>query len=227
MLTLLSLWSLFAAADLRTGYVLVANQQSASASLIDLSSGTARVIAVGNGPHEAVISPSGRTGLVTIYGAGQPGNQLAVVDIKTAAVTRTISLDKYARPHGAMFMPGDETRAVVTSESTQNIVMVNLAQGSIERVIPTGAAGSHMVAITADGSRAFTSDIGAGAVSEMDLKAGGIRSWLTLASPVFSGCTPRPSPSPLQYFPARCPTHAGSSSPPPPDPLPSPVPDAG
>src|SRR5437867_8401416 len=110
------------AADLKSGYVLVANQQSASASLIDLSNGSAHVIAVGAGPHEAVISPSGGTGVVTIYGAGQPGNELAVVDIKTASVRRTISLGQYTRPHGAMFLPGDETRIVVTSETTQKIL---------------------------------------------------------------------------------------------------------
>ena len=66
-------------------------------------------------------------------------------------------------------MPHDESRVVVTSESTQNIVLVNVERGEIEAVIPTGAAGSHMVGITGDGTRAFTSDVGAGAVSEMDL----------------------------------------------------------
>ena len=157
-------------ADLRRGFVLVANQQSASASLIDLSSDTARVIAVGNGPHEAVIAPSGRTAIVTIYGvAGAPGNQLAVVDIAKGVVTRTISLGEYTRPHGAMFLPGDESRLVVTSEATQNLVLVNLAEGRIEHAIATKAAGSHMVVLTADGKRAFTSNIGGGSVSEFDL----------------------------------------------------------
>jgi len=158
------------AADLRTGRVLVANQQSASASLIDLQTDTARTIAVGAGPHEAVIAPSGKVAVVTIYGiAGQPGNQLAVIDVATAAVTKTISLGEYTRPHGAMFLPGEETRVAVTSETTQNVVIVNLTEGKVDHAIATGAAGSHMVAITADGSRAFTSDIGAGAVSELNL----------------------------------------------------------
>ena len=157
-------------ADLRRGFVLVANQQSASASLIDLSSDTARVIAVGNGPHEAVIAPSGRTAIVTIYGvAGAPGNQLAVVDIAKGVVTRTISLGEYTRPHGAMFLPGDESRLVVTSEATQNLLLVNLAEGNVEHAIVTKAAGSHMVVLTADGKRAFTSNIGGGSVSEFDL----------------------------------------------------------
>lgn len=158
--------------DRRSGFVLVANQQSANASLIDLRTDSATLIPVGQGPHEAVISPSGRTGIVTVYGvAGQPGNQLAVIDIRTGAVTKTISLGEYTRPHGALFMPGDETHAVVTSETTQRLVMVNLAEGRVEHAIETGAQTSHMAAITADGKRAFTANILSGSVSEIDLVA--------------------------------------------------------
>jgi YVTN family beta-propeller protein len=157
-------------ADLRTGYVLVANQQSSNVSLIDLRTDSAKLIPVPPGPHEAVISPSGRTGMVTIYGIpGQPGNQLVIIDIRAGTITKTISLGQYTRPHGAVFMPGDETRAVVTSESTQNLVLVNLAAGVVDTAIPTGAAGSHMVAVTADGKRAYTSNVGGGSTSEFDL----------------------------------------------------------
>jgi len=161
-----------APADLRVGYVLVANQQSASVSLINLKDDSAKVIAVGNGPHEAVITPSGRTAVVTIYGVGgAPGNELAVVDIAKGVVTRTISLGEYTRPHGASFLPGDETRVAVTSETTQNLVIVNLMEGRVEHAIPTSAQTSHMVAVTADGRRAFTSNILGGSVSELDLVA--------------------------------------------------------
>jgi YVTN family beta-propeller protein len=168
-LAAVSVWA-HAPSDLRSGFVLVANQQSASASLINLEDDTATVIPVGAGPHEAVISPSGRTGIVTIYGpGGAPGNEVAVIDISKGVVTKTISLGQYTRPHGANFLPGDETRVAVTSETTQNVVIVNLASGSVEHAIPTAAATSHMVAITADGRRAFTSNIGGGSVSELDL----------------------------------------------------------
>ncbi len=155
----------------REGFVLVANQQSANASLIDLRTDKMQFIDVGTGPHEAQISPSGRTGVVTIYGTQVPGNQLAVIDIRSGALTRTISLGEYTRPHGVMFVPGDENRVVVTSETTQNIVLVNLAEGRVEGVIPTGATGSHMVGLTSDAKNAFTSDVGTGAVSHMDLVA--------------------------------------------------------
>ena len=156
--------------DPRAGFVLVANQQSASVSLIDLKTDTAKIIAVGDGPHEAVIAPSGRIAVVTIYGVGgAPGNGLAVVDIAKGVVTNTISLGQYTRPHGANFFPGDESRIAVTSETTQNVVVVNVKDGKVEYAIPTGAAGSHMVGITANGKRAFTSNIGGGSVSEVDL----------------------------------------------------------
>jgi len=156
--------------DRRTGFLLVANQQSANASLIDLRTDSARLIPVGEGPHEAVIAPSGKVGVVTIYGTQQPGNALAVIDIRSGAVTRTISLGEFTRPHGAVFLPGDESRVVVTSEASQRLVLVSLTEGKVEAAIPTEAAGSHMVAITADGRRAFTANVGSGSVSEIDLE---------------------------------------------------------
>ena len=155
--------------DLRTGFVLVANQQSASASLIDLSTDTVKSISVGTGPHEAVIAPSGRVGVVTIYGAQPPGNQLAVIDLPAGTVRRTISLGEFTRPHGANFIAGDESRVVVTSETTQNVVLVNISTGVVEGPIATGAGGSHMVGVTSDGTRAFTANVMSGSISEIDL----------------------------------------------------------
>ena len=157
--------------DVRNGFVLVANQQSANASLIDLRTDSMTLIDVGEGPHEAQISPSGRVGVVTVYGTQTPGNQLAVIDIPTRKLARTISLGAYTRPHGVVFMPGDESRVVVTSEATQLIVLVNIAEGKVENIIPTQATGSHMVGVTADGKRAWTANVGSGGVSEMDLAA--------------------------------------------------------
>jgi YVTN family beta-propeller protein len=156
----------------RSGHLLVANQEAASASLIDLRTDSMRFIPVGIGPHEAAISPGGHTGVVTIYGQRPAGNELAVIDIAAGTVTRTISLGRYTRPHGVVFLPGDESRVVVTSESTGNVVIVDITSGTVEAAIPTEATGSHMAAITADGKRVFTSNVGSGSVSEIDLAGG-------------------------------------------------------
>lgn len=159
--------------SLRSGHVLVANQQSANATLIDLRTDSAFTIPIGPGPHEAVIAPSGRMGIVTVYGVGgAPGNRIAVIDMATRQVTKTIDLGEYTRPHGAWFLPGDESRIVITSETTQRLVVANVTEGKVEKAIPTGAQTSHMVAVTGDGRRAWTANILGGSASEIDLVNG-------------------------------------------------------
>ena len=152
-----------------TGVILVANQQGASASLIDLKDGSMIEIPVGNGPHETAISHDGRTGVVTVYGTQVPGNQLAIIDLRTAKVTKMIDLGRYTRPHGAAFLPGDR-QIVATSESTGNVVIVDIASGSVEAV-PTKARGSHMLALSRDGSKLFTANISDGSISEIDVES--------------------------------------------------------
>jgi DNA-binding beta-propeller fold protein YncE len=149
--------------------VVVANQQSASASLLNPAGTAMQHITVGNGPHEAAVSPNGRLAVVTIYGAQAAGNQLAVIDLVKDSVIRTISLGTYTRPHGAVFLGNSSTRVAVTSESTGNVVLVDIAAGTIEAAVPTQARASHMVAVTADGTRGFTANIIDDNVSELDL----------------------------------------------------------
>lgn len=149
--------------------VVVANQQSASASILGDDGATMKHVHVGAGPHEAAVSPDGRTAVVTVYGVqGAPGNQLAVIDLVRDSVVRTIDLGTFTRPHGVVFLGTSSTRVAVTSESTNNVVIVDVATGSIE-AIPTHARGSHMVAVNAAGTRGWTANIVDNSVSELDL----------------------------------------------------------
>ena len=148
--------------------VVVANQQSASASLLQ-ADGTMKHVQVGAGPHEAAVSPDARTAVVTVYGVGgAPGNQLAVIDLVRDSVIRTIDLGQYTRPHGAAFLGNSNDRVALTSETTGNVVLVTLSTGAIE-AIPTNARTSHMIAVTADGTRGWTANISSNSVSEINL----------------------------------------------------------
>jgi YVTN family beta-propeller protein len=124
---------------------------------------------VGTGPHEAAISPDGKWGVVTIYGGQTPGNQLAVLDLAARKVIRTIDLGRFTRPHGALFLPGSNSVLAVTSEATQRVILVDIAQGRVLADIPTENALSHMLGITADGKRVYTANIRAGSISEIDV----------------------------------------------------------
>jgi YVTN family beta-propeller protein len=165
--------SLSAQQPVKTGYVLVANQQSSSATIVDVATRATTTVEVGAGPHEAVISPDGKWGVVTIYGvsgAAGAGNKLAIIDLGAKRVVRTIDLGSYTRPHGASFVPGKPSHVVVTSETTQNVVLVDIAEGRVLNAIPTRHPVSHMLGVTADGRRAFTASISYGGISEIDLE---------------------------------------------------------
>src|SRR5258706_3667434 len=161
-------------APARAGVIVVANQQGASATVVDAATmKTIATLPVGNGPHEVAISPDGRWAVVTLYGdRATPGHELAVIDLAAAApaVVRTIDLGEYHRPHGAAFVQDGRT-IVVTSETSQRLVLVNFASGKVDTALATNARGSHMVAVRRDGKRAWTSNIGDGNVTEFDLQS--------------------------------------------------------
>ncbi len=161
-------------APARAGLLVVANQQGASATILDASTlKTVATVPVGVGPHEAAVSPDGRWAVVTNYGNKDvSGNTVSVIDLAAAtpAVVRTIDLGEYHRPHGAAFVQ-DGRKLVVTSESSQRLVIVDFASGTVDTALATNARGSHMVAVRRDGKRAWTANIGDGNVTEFDLEA--------------------------------------------------------
>lgn len=175
-----------------TGTLIVTNKGPATATIIDVATGEAlATLPTGNGPHEVVLSKDGRIAVITDYGGGGgPGSTLTVIDVPGKRVVRTIALGQYTRPHGIVYLPGDSLVAV-TSESTQNVVVVAVASGEIRKAISTQRQGSHMVAVTADGRRAWTGDIGSNTVSELDIPSGAyIRSISVPAQPEAINVTP-------------------------------------
>jgi DNA-binding beta-propeller fold protein YncE len=159
-------------APARAGMLVVANQQGASATVVNATTmQTIATLPVGNGPHEVAISPDGRWAVVSVYGErAAPGNTLSVIDLAAATpvVTRTIDLGQYTRPHGVAFVLGGGKLAV-TSEATQRLVIVDFASGRVDTALATNARGSHMVAVRRDGRRAWTANIQDGNVTEFDL----------------------------------------------------------
>jgi YVTN family beta-propeller protein len=140
-------------------------------TVLDAATGRVRAtLPTGQGPHEVAVSPDGRWALVSNYGVrGAPGATLTVVDIARAAVARTLTLAGFQRPHGLAFLPGD-TLAAVTAEAARAVLVVDVRDGRVVDTLPTRGRGSHMVAVTARGDRAFTANIPDGTVSALDLR---------------------------------------------------------
>ncbi len=154
------------------GTVVVVNQRSDSITLVDLArlEACAHVPVVG-GPHEAAVSPDGRTVVVTNYHKpGEPQRALSVVELPAGTVRRTIDLSPWRMPHDVRWV--DSVRVVCTAEADSALLMVNLASGRVERVLRTGQRGSHMLALAADRRRLYCSNMGSGSVSVFDFATG-------------------------------------------------------
>ncbi len=156
--------------------LLVANKSDDTVDLIDLDAGKSgrsrATLPTGNAPHEIAVSPSGRFAAVSNYGGRQkPGSSLTVIEVQSAQVIRTVELGEHTRPHGLAWF-GDRELAVTTEGSGHLLVVDPILGGGILKAIPTGQEVSHMVVVTADGARAFVSNIGSGSVTVIDLAAG-------------------------------------------------------
>ncbi len=156
-----------------SGTVVVVNQQSDTVTLIDLKTMEAyRHVPVVGGPHEAAVSPDGRRVLVTNYnkqGAG-PQKTLSLLALPSGDPLETIDLGEYRAPHDVRWVDG--SRVVVTSEANQALLVVNVDSGAIERVFKTEAGVSHMLALSADRTRLYCSNMRDGSVSAFDFRTG-------------------------------------------------------
>jgi YVTN family beta-propeller protein len=158
----------------RAGLLVVANQEGASVTVLDAATlKTVATLPVGVGPHEVAMSPDGRWAVVTNYGdRSVEGKTLSVIDLaaEQPAVVRTIDLGDYHRPHGAAFVRAG-VKLVVTSETSQRLLLVDFVSGRVDTALATNGRGSHMVTTQRDGRRAWTGNIADGTVTEFDIDA--------------------------------------------------------
>lgn len=160
------------------GFLLVANKGDHTLGIIDPQSGTqiATVAEDGITGHEVVASADGRLAYVPIYGnsgVGKPGTDgtsMIVVDIAYRKVIGTLDFGHGVRPHCAVFGPKDGL-LYVTNELDRAIAIIDPKTLKIVGSIPTNQPESHMLAISPDGRRGYTANVGPGTVSVLDMKA--------------------------------------------------------
>lgn len=169
-------WGMAPAND-RAGLLLVANKGDRSLSIIDPATGAqiAQVPENGVTGHEVTASPDGTLAYVPIYGdsgvgrAGTDGRQMVVIDLASRAIKGTLDFGKGVRPHDPVFNAKDGF-LYVTTELDQTVTIVDPKSLQIVGSVPTGQPESHMLAISRDGRRGYTANVGPGTISVLDLE---------------------------------------------------------
>jgi YVTN family beta-propeller protein len=160
------------------GWLLVANKGSHAVSIVDpdAQEQVATIAEEGTTGHELIASPDGKLAFVPIYGnsgVGKPGTDgrlIRVMDLASRSVVATIDFGRGVRPHCPIFNPRTGV-LYVTTEIENTVTVIDPHTFQIVGSIPTGKPQSHMLAVSHDGRRGYTANVGSGTVSVLDLEA--------------------------------------------------------
>jgi len=155
--------------------LLVVNQGDQSLSIVDPGPGqqVGKIKTHGIRGHEVIASADGRLAYVPIYGdsgvgqSGSSGQTVEVIDLATQKIMNTIDLGRPVRPHCAKFAP--DGLLYVTAELDNAVDIIDPRSQKRVASIATERPEAHMLAITKDGKRAYTSNVGSGTVTVLDL----------------------------------------------------------
>lgn len=154
--------------------VAVIQQALRRVAFVDASTGAVGALApVEEGPHELALSPDGRVMVASNYGAMRAGRSITFIDVQKQEVLGHLAIDNYPRPHGMVFSP-DGSRLYVTTEMARCVVEVDVATRSFTRAIETDQGGSHMIALSPKGDRAYVANVHSGSMSVIDLEKGAV-----------------------------------------------------
>jgi YVTN family beta-propeller protein len=137
--------------------LVVLNKEDATLTTIDPASGkTLGTVATGEGPHEVTVSTDGKMAFASNYGSQTPGSSISIIDLASMKEVQRFDVSPLRRPHGVFFHDG---KVYFTAETNRLIARFDPASKQMDWLLGTGQAGTHMVYVTADGSRMFTANI--------------------------------------------------------------------
>ena len=151
-------------------------------TLAIVNSVTLKVIArvpVGPDPHEVVASDDGKTAYVTNTGGGR-SYEINVIDLVAQKPLANIDTRPLTGPHGITFVDG---KVWFSAEGAKSVGRYDPATGKLDWSMGTGRDRTHMIYVTGDTKKIYTTNVNEGSVS--------ILSDTLLPPPPFPGAQPR------------------------------------
>lgn len=118
-------------------------------------------IPVGEDPHEVIASTDGKTAYVTIYGGGSL-HEINVIDLITQKPLMNIDTRPLFGPHGITFVNG---KVWFSAEGSKAVGRYNPETGKIDWSLGTGQDRTHMIYVTSDARKIYTTNVSSGTVS--------------------------------------------------------------
>jgi DNA-binding beta-propeller fold protein YncE len=119
---------------------------------------------VGPDPHEVIASADGTKAYVSIYGFGRY-HALSVLDLVAQKALPDVDTGALTGPHGLAFAGG---RVWFTAEGAKAIARFDPATSTIDWIMGTGQNRTHMLYVTADEKKIYTTNVSSGTVSILE-----------------------------------------------------------
>jgi YVTN family beta-propeller protein len=121
-------------------------------------------VPVGSDPHEVIASSDGKTAYVSIYGGGS-FHEINVIDLVAKKPLTTIDTRPLFGPHGLTFVAG---KAWFTAEGSKSVGRYDPVTGKVDWSMGTGQDRTHMIYVTSDGKKIYTTNMASGTVSILE-----------------------------------------------------------
>lgn len=153
------------------GKLYIVNKRSSNITVFDLNQGKEIAeIPIYIIPHESIALNDQSKVVVTNYGTPEVwGKSITVINTKNNKTEKTIELQGSIAPHGIVTIPNSNKVAVVT-DIGNNLLVVDVAKGIVEKNIPTQQIVSHLLVLDPKKPLAYVSNINSGSVSVIDLE---------------------------------------------------------
>jgi YVTN family beta-propeller protein len=119
---------------------------------------------VGPDPHEVIPSSDGTKAYVSIYGFGRY-HTINVLDLVAQKTLPDIDTGALAGPHGLTFVGG---KLWFTAEGAKAVGRYDPGTSRIDWIMGTGQNRTHMLYVTPDATRVYTTNVNSGTVSILE-----------------------------------------------------------
>ena len=167
---LLMIWfsaSVLTAADTPQSALLVLNKGENSLVIVDpVSLKVVAQVPAGQDPHEVVASADGKLAFVSNY---RGGHTLSVIDLTTQKPLPAVELGALRSPHGLTVADG---KVYFTAEGSKVIGRYDPSVRQIDWVLGLGQDRTHMIVVSKDSKKIFTSNVNSDTISIIEPGSG-------------------------------------------------------
>lgn len=124
-------------------------------------------IPVSDDPHEIVTNPNGSLAYVSVPLMNANGHEIDIINLKTFQPEKIIDTKPFFIPHGLVYL---NDKLWFTAQGSKVVGVYNINENKVEQVFGTGQDFTHLIYVTADEKRFYTTNVESGTVSIYEQK---------------------------------------------------------